>query len=729
MSIIFQEQTKSFHLKAKDASYLFGIWGDGTLVHYYCGAALPEGEDLSDMGILTNWNSSNDPTDPAVANHRFSPNVSMLEYPTSGVGDLRPAALTVISPRGDRIVSLKYKSHKILPGAVAPAGLPHLTLAEDEAETLAVVCRDAATGLSVTLYYTVLKDYPVILRHTELENLGDAPLTVTGAASATLSLADDGYDLLHLQGHYIQEHSALREPVPNGSFSISSSRGQSGHWDNPFLALCESSATEDRGRVYAASLLYSGSFAISVHRAFQGTLRVSVGMDSATFTWHLAPGETFVTPQTVLLTVGGGIGEMSRVFHRLYSRHLVRGKWKTEKRPLLINSWEAAFFDFTGDKLVAFAREAKKLGVEMLVMDDGWFSRRSDDTSSLGDWWVNEEKLGGTLGELSRRIHAEGLKFGIWYEPEMISPNSDLYRAHPDWCIQADNVPRSNCRQQYVLDLSRPEVVDYVAGEMIKVLDTAEIDYIKWDFNRPLTEVRSAALPPERQGEAWHRFMLGSYALWEKITSRYPDVLFESCASGGGRFDAGMLYHAPQVWASDNTDPVDRLHIQMGLSLCYPILALGSHVSAHPRTGYAFKGDVALFGSFGYELDPLKLRDEDREVIKNQVAEFHRSYDVIHFGDQYRLLSPWESSDRVAMMTVSEEKDEALVLVATLTKPHNQKFLLRLKGLLPDATYRVEELDKVASGRRLMEVGLNLTGVLPVRASHESILLHLHREN
>ena len=407
----------------------------------------------------------------------------------------------------------------------------------------------------------------------------------------------------------------------------------------------------------------------------------------------------------------------------------MRGKWKTEKRPLLINSWEAAFFDFTGDKLVAFAKEAKKLGVEMLVMDDGWFSRRSDDTSSLGDWWVNEEKLGGTLGELSRRIHAEGLKFGIWYEPEMISPNSDLYRAHPDWCIHKDGVPLSNCRQQYVLDLSRPEVVDYVVGEMTKVLDTAEIDYIKWDFNRPLTEVYSHALPAERQGEAWHRMMLGSYSLWEKITSRYPDVLFESCASGGGRFDAGMLYHAPQVWASDNTDPVDRLHIQMGLSLCYPILALGSHVSAHPRTGYAFKGDVALFGSFGYELDPLKLTEEDREVIKKQVAEFHRSYNVIHFGDQYRLISPWESSDRVAMMTVSPDKKEALVLVATPTKPHNPKLILRLKGLLPEGRYFVEETGKTYSGSRLMEVGVNLTGVMPVRQSHESLLLHLTLED
>lgn len=472
-------------------------------------------------------------------------------------------------------------------------------------------------------------------------------------------------------------------------------------------------ATEESGEAYGVNLVYSANFLIEADVDFYGSVRVNAGIHPDGFTWRLEPGERFAAPEAVLVYSDAGIGKMSRIFHRLYNNHLIRGKWRDEKRPLLINSWEAAYFDFDADKLVSFAHEAKKLGVDMLVMDDGWFGKRNADNCSLGDWFVNEEKLPGGLSELIRRVNAEGLKFGIWYEPEMISPDSDLYRAHPDWCLQIPGREKSIGRQQYVLDMSRKDVRDNLFEQMYEVLSKNKIDYVKWDFNRNLTEVSSALLPPARQKEVYHRFVLGTYELMERLTKAFPDLLLENCSGGGGRFDPGMLCYSPQIWASDNTDAIQRLSIQYGTSMCYPAGAMGAHVSFNPRTGFETKGNVALWGTFGYELDPNLLSEADCDLIRSQAADYHKYYDLIHCGDLYRLIAPYERQSATrracAWEFVSQDKSEALLTYVTICWDFNNARYLKLRGLDETRFYREEDSGLVYSGAALMKMGLNLT--------------------
>ena len=418
-----------------------------------------------------------------------------------------------------------------------------------------------------------------------------------------------------------------------------------------------------------------------------------------------------------------GIGEMSRIYHKLYNFNLVPGKYRTEKRPLLINSWEAAFFDFDTDKLVSFAERAKEFGMDMLVMDDGWFGKRNNDQSSLGDWFVNESKLKGGLGELIDRVNALGLKFGIWYEPEMISPDSELFRAHPDWCVHVPNRKPCIGRHQYVLDMSRKDVRDNIFDQMYSVLSKYKIDYIKWDFNRNISDAGSALLPADRQGEFFHRFILGTYELMGRIRDAFPDMLFENCSGGGGRFDPAMLAYSQQIWASDNTDPIERLTIQFGTSMCYPASSMGAHVSACDRTDYKVKGDVALWGTFGYELDPNELSAEERGQVKKQVDEYHKYYNLTHFGDLYRLKSPYEDGYRCAWSFVAEDKSEALATVVTMRAPEVPFFILKFRGLDPDKHYLCDFDGRVYSGSNLMNAGLNLTR--PTERTYSSLKIYL----
>ncbi|MBO4930576.1 MAG: alpha-galactosidase, partial [Clostridia bacterium] len=517
------------------------------------------------------------------------------------------------------------------------------------------------------------------------------------------------FDIVHLYGRHNAERNMARSPLEHGHTSLSSTRGSSSHFHNPFAALVRHGADENQGEVFGFNLVYSGNFDITADVDYYECTRVNIGINPDGFTWHLEAGEEFQTPEAVLVFSGEGIGEMSRIFHRLYNNNLIRGRWKTEKRPLLINSWEAAYFSFDTDKLVSFAERAKEVGIEMLVMDDGWFGVRNSDNCSLGDWYVNEDKLPGGLGVLIDRVNALGLKFGIWYEPEMISPDSDLFRAHPDWCIHVPGRDCSIARQQYVIDMSRADVRENIYGQMKDVLSNYKIDYVKWDFNRNISEAGSALLGKEHGEEIFHRFVLGTYEVMDRLTRDFPDILLENCSGGGGRFDPAMLYYSPQIWASDNTDAIERIAIQFGTSMCYPASTMGAHVSMSRRTGFETKGNVAMWGTFGYELDPNHLTEKDIEIVKKQVADYHKYYNLTHNGDLYRIVNPWDNSYYAAWELVSPDKSEMLFTLVNMRYYHCNKRIIRFRGLDADKYYTLEENGEVYSGAFLMNAGLNVS--------------------
>ena len=534
-------------------------------------------------------------------------------------------------------------------------------------------------------------------------------MRIERAFSLCLDLPDMNFDLISLYGCHAKERNIERRRLAHGIQGVSSRRGSSSHNQNPFIALAQNGADEEHGDVYGFNLVYSGNFSALAECDFNSTTRVIMGIDPDTFSWELDSGEFFDTPEAIMVYTSFGIGEMSRLFHRFYNNNLIRGRYKTEKRPLLINSWEAAYFDFDADKLVDFAKEAKKLGVEMLVMDDGWFGKRNNDCSSLGDWYVNEDKLKGGLGNLIKRVNDEGLKFGIWYEPEMISPDSELFRAHPDWCVHVKDREPMLGRNQYVIDMSRKDVRDNIWEQMYKVLSENNIEYIKWDFNRNISDAGSVLLPPERKKEFFHRFVLGTYDLMNRLVTTFPNILFENCSGGGGRYDPAMLCYSPQIWASDNTDPIDRLYIQFGTSMCYPASSMGAHVSANDRTGYGTKCNVARWGTFGLELDPTYLTDEEADIIRDEIKEYHKNYELVNRGDLYRLISPFENPYRAAWQFVSPDKSRTMFTLVTMRKEFRPHLIVKLRGLEPDAYYKNERTGEVLSGALLMNAGLDLT--------------------
>ena len=702
--ITFNEKNKTLKLDTPRTSYVLGIREGGFLLNLYYGRKLP---DDSLWPLAKRLKSASfspcDPDDPS-----FSQDVAPMEYPTNGRGDFRVSALSVRGSDGSSTTDLRYVSHRIVAGKPDLPGLPHLYCTDDaQCETLEVTLRDPVTLVEAVLVYTVFCDCDVIAKHVRLTNRGEKSVKLERALSSCVDLPSMDFDLITLWGRHVKERQFERRPLGHGLQGIQSKRGSSSHSHNPFAALAQTGATETTGDVYGFNLIYSGNFSLTAEVDHNSTTRVVLGIAPTDFGWILQSGESFVTPEAVHVFSPEGLGGMSRVFHACYDAHLIRGRWKKEKRPLLINSWEAAYFDFDTDKLISFAERAKELGIEMLVMDDGWFGKRNDDTNSLGDWYINEKKL--DLGRLVTSVHALGLKFGIWYEPEMISPDSDLFRAHPDWCVHVPGRTPSVARQQYVLDVSRADVQENIFAQMCAVLKNYPIDYVKWDFNRNLSEAGSAILPPERSGEFFHRFVLGTYALQDRLTREFPDLLLENCSGGGGRFDPGMLYYSPQIWTSDNTDPIERLNIQFGTSLCYPASAMGAHVSACNRTGYRTKGDVALWGTFGYELDPNKLSTEERETVKIQVSEYHKYYGLIHSGDLYRLICPWDNAFICAWSFVAKDKREALVTLVRVRRQDNVLLHLKLQGLDPDTVYTVEETNECYSGALLMYAGLEMT--------------------
>ncbi len=716
--ITYNEKNRTIKLDTPRTSYVLGIREGGFLLNLYYGRRLPD-DALWPLAKRLQ-SASFSPSDPEHTD--FSADVAPMEYPTNGRGDFRVSALSVRGADGNSVTDLRYVSHRVFPGKPDLPGLPHLYITDDtQCDTLEVTLRDPYTAVEAVLVYTAFCDCDVIAKHVRLTNGGRQTVKLERALSSCVDLPSMDYDLITLWGRHVKERRFERRPLAHGLQGIQSKRGSSSHSHNPFAALAQTGSTETTGDVYGFNLVYSGNYVLTAEVDHDATTRIVTGINPTDFGWLLAPGESFVTPEAVHVFSAEGLGGMSRTFHRCYDAHLIRGRWQKEKRPLLINSWEAAYFDFDTDKLISFAERAKEMGIEMLVMDDGWFGKRNDDTNSLGDWFINEKKL--DLGRLVDSVHAMGLKFGIWYEPEMISPDSELCRAHPDWCVHVPGRKPSIARQQYVLDVSRADVRENIFAQMRSVLGRYPIDYVKWDFNRNLSEAGSAILPAERSGEFFHRFVLGTYALQGRLVQEFPDLLLENCSGGGGRFDPGMLFYSPQIWTSDNTDPIERLHIQFGTSLCYPASSMGAHVSACSRTGYRTKGDVALWGTFGYELDPNKLTEEERSIVKEQVAEYHKYYDLIHSGDLYRLICPWDNPYVCAWAFVSEDKQEALVTLVRKLREDDTLLHLKLQGLDPDKMYTVKGTGERYSGALLMYAGLEMSDA--ASGDGESCKLHL----
>ncbi len=710
MSIVFDSEKRTFKLDSKTSSYIIKIHDENYLLNLYYGAKIPD--TYVPSRECRTPNASFSPANPVIGEHGFSPDTAPMEYGCGGAGDFRISALSVKNGCGDTVTDIRYTGHKIYKGKPEIPGLPSTYVnGGDGADTLEIYAADKSTGLSVTLYYTVFDDYGVITRHSRITNESDRKMAIERAFSGCINFDSLDYDMITFYGRHAKERYIERRKLSHGVQGIESMRGASGNAQNPFVIIAAHDAAETHGEAYGFNLVYSGNFSALAESDFNSTARFIMGINPTDFEWNLDVNESFFTPELVMVYTEDGIGEMSRIYHRFYNNNLVRGKYKTEKRPLLINSWEAAFFDFDDDKLVAFAKEAKKLGIEMLVMDDGWFGRRNDDRSSLGDWYVNENKLKGGLGSLIERVNAEGLKFGIWYEPEMISPDSDIYRAHPDWAVHVDNRDPMIARNQYVIDMSREDVRDYIWQKMYDVLSNNKIDYVKWDFNRNISDAGSAKLPNGRKQEFFHRFILGTYDLMGRLTKTFPNILLENCSGGGARFDPAMLSFSPQIWASDNTDPLERLYIQFGTSYCYPASTVGAHVSACGRTGIKTRANVAMWGTFGYELDPRKLTEREADEVRNEVRAYHENYDLIRSGDLYRLVSPFDDRFRAVWEIVSQDKKRAMVTVVTMRYENTPHLIVKLGGLLPDRMYKNSMTGDVCSGALLMKAGLNLTNV------------------
>jgi alpha-galactosidase len=687
MTIEWDADARQFHLTNGQISYILAVHDNGALGLTHLGAALALGRSYRHLVPRPFAGFSNRLGDPVA-----------LECPTPGSGDYRVPGLVVDQPDGSTVLQLAYRDHRIVPGKPPLAGLPSTYVeAEDEADTLEVDLVDEPSGLVVTLSYTIFRDVPVVARSARLRNDGPAPLHLSTAMSLVLDLADADWDLVHLSGWWARERHVRTRRLVMGRQSISSARGSSSHVHNPFLCLRRSSTTEEHGEAVGVALVYSGNFLAEVEVEPFGTSRVRIGIDPETFGWALPPGAEFTTPEAVVVHTFDGLGGMSDALHRLFRERLARGTWRDRPRPILVNNWEGTYFDFDEDRLVAIATVARDLGIELFVLDDGWFGKRDDDTTSLGDWFVDRRKLPNGIDALARRIEGLGIKFGLWIEPEMVSERSELFAAHSDWAIGIPGRPRTEGRQQLVLDLSRPQIVHHLFGVLSDVLGSGPISYVKWDMNRWISEPWSPARPADGQGEFFHRYILGVYDLYERLTRAFPEILFESCAGGGGRFDAGLLAYAPQTWTSDDTDAIERLPIQWGTSLAYPLSSMGAHVSAVPNhqvgriTPLATRAAVAFFGVFGYELDTTALTDAERAEVRDQVAFYKEHRDVLQYGRFVRLRSPFEGDgNETAWMSVSDDRRRAVVgFYQVLNRPAPGPDRLRLRGLDPALDYRV----------------------------------------
>ena len=708
MSVTFNEEKKIFRLDTEKSTYVMGLSPEGFLGHIYYGDRLFMEADNYLLRM------EEPPYTPSVNKREKSAFLDFfpMEYPTGGIGDYRESCLNIRNAAGNMGCELHYAGHEIYKGKRGLKGLPASFSTEDEAETLEITLKDADLDLEVVLFYTAFEKENAITRSVRVQNQGKEDLRIEKILSACLDMDNENFSMLSLHGTWARERHIQTGELHYGKQVISSARGESSHQEHPFIALVTNGTEQENGKVYAMHFVYSGNFMAETELCQFDNLRMTMGINPEEFSWLLTPGEEFQAPEVVMVYSGNGLGAMTRSYHDFYRNHLIRSKFKYEKRPILINNWEATYFDFNTDKLLAIARQAKECGIEMLVMDDGWFGKRNFDNCSLGDWKVNEKKITGGLKHLVDEVNKIGLQFGIWFEPEMISPDSDLYRAHPDWAIQIAGREPTQRRNQYVLDLSRPEVRDYAYECVASILRSANIAYVKWDMNRQLSDLGSSYLPKERQQELFHRYVLGVYELQERLVTEFPDLLLENCSGGGARFDPGMLYYSPQIWCSDNTDAVERLMIQEGSALIYPLSVIGAHVSDCPNhsvgrvTPFETRGHVALAGTFGYELDITKIPEEDRVLIPEQTVTYNKYRHLIQQGEYYRIASYRENHKYDCWALSSQDKKEVLVTyVQVLGVPNSHSRKVFLRGFDPKTTYRLEGTEETYTGEMLMKGG------------------------
>lgn len=710
MPIIFHEKSKDFHIYNDYVSYVIEVMPNNMLENVYYGRKIHDREDFSyqNNDVVLPHGVLSIPSGIALQNQR-------QEYPAPGIGDFRESAYMIKQENGSHITKFEYSYHTIYSGKKKLQGLPS-TYVEDksEATSIDIIMCDRVIDTELILTYTIYENMPVITRSARFEHHGQEKITLTKALSVCVDLPDMNYEMIHLAGAWARERHIKKRKLEQGVQSIGSIRGCSSAEHNPFLALKRPNTTELSGEVYGFNFVYSGNFLATVEVSNHDQTRVLMGINPYCFEWGLLSGDTFQTPEVVMVYSTDGLNGMSQTFHKLYCNRLVRGVWRDKERPILNNSWEATYFDFTEYDILRIASKAKSVGVELFVLDDGWFGNRDIDDRGLGDWYANKNKLPNGISGLSREIEKMGLKFGLWIEPEMTNKNSDLYRAHPDWILSTPERYESMCRTQHTLDYSRKEVVDYIFEMMDKIISESKISYIKWDMNRYMSEVYSRAVPADMQGTIMHCYILGVYDLFERLKTKYPEILFESCASGGARFDPGMLYYAPQIWTSDNTDGGDRLKIQYGTSLVYPIRAMGTHVSAVPNhqvgriTPLDTRANVAFFGAFGYELDMNKLSDDETKQVSDQIKFYKENRKLFQQGTFYRLLNPFEGNE-TAWIVVDDTKSQAIAAYYQILNPVNGSWLkFKVTGLLEDALYCVtyDNLEFSMYGSEMMYMGI-----------------------
>ncbi|MCQ2397222.1 MAG: alpha-galactosidase [Lentisphaeria bacterium] len=719
--ILFDEERKVFRLDAGNSSYAFYITPSGRLRHLYWGPSM-DTTDLLDLGGGTlNVEPPFDPEENQ--NGRGS---QLWEFGPNDLGTKAPASAIVRNADGNTATDPRYVSHRIIAGKPRLPGLPSTFLnSDDEAETLEITLVDQPTKVEFLLRYTAFRDLPVIARSAVVTNKGDAPVDLQKIMSLTTSFRHEDLDVIYFDGFWAKERQYHRERLQGGMRVLGADSGYSSHTMNSCVVLCDPKTTEEFGRAYGVLFVYSGKFAVEVEQAPLYRTTLNLGIHPVGFSWYLEPGESFQSPEALQAVSDNGLGALSRSWHDLIRQHIINPKWRTAKRPILCNNWEAMHFQFSKEKLMELGKTAKANGIEMLVLDDGWFGKRDNERCALGDWYANTEKIGGTMGELAEAVRSLGLKFGLWFEPEMVSGDSDLYRAHPDWAIQVPNRRSTYQRFQFMLDFSRKEVVDHVYETISAVIEEAKLDYMKWDANREMTEVGSLAFPPERQGEIAHRFILGVYDLYERITKRFPNMLIEGCSAGGGRFDAGILYYSPQIWTSDNSDAFDRLAIQYGTSFAYPCSTMGAHVARNwfPQrySPVETRAAVAFSGTFGYELDLNQMPPEELAQVKGQCEFYHKHHHIVEQGDYYRLANPFEEKT-VAWMHVTKDKSEFLLTVVFTRWDHAYEGqTLRLPGLDLNATYTDGE--HTWTGKRLAHAGIEISHS-SFRSDMFSIVIH-----